>query len=159
MKLRILRWLLALACWGFAAREAAYVLKIGGGFAGVVPLLFAFAGLIVGLLLASPEIVVPIANFFADRFTGVIYPGARADRPPLSYLLAHRYREQMRVDEAIVEYQKIIHYYPKERPAYLELLALAQEAGEERIFRKYSRRYARRFHQPAPVPLAVSPSR
>lgn len=147
MKLRIFRWLLAIGAWIFCVSEFKSVLASEGGYGGVPALLFGFAAFISGLLLVSPEIIVPVANLFADLFIGVIYPGARADRPALSYLLAHRYRDQLRLAESIAEYQKILHYYPKEKAAYLELLQLASEAGDERTFRKYSRRYVRHFKQ------------
>jgi tetratricopeptide (TPR) repeat protein len=148
MKLRIFRWLLAIGAWIFCAFEFKAVLASGGGITGVPALLFGFGSFIAGLLLVSPEIIVPVSGFFADLFIDVIYPGSRASKPALSYLLARRYHDQARLEESIAEYQKILHYYPKEKDAYRELLLVAQEAGDERTFRKYTRRYLRHFREP-----------
>ena len=148
MKLRIFRWLLAIGAWIFGVFEFKSVLASGGGFTGVPALLFGFGAFITGLLLVSPEVVGPVSGFFADFFIDLIYPGARASKPALSYLLARRYHDQARLDESIAEYQKILHYYPKEKDAYRELLLVAQEAGDERTFQKYTRRYLRHFREP-----------
>ncbi len=89
-----------------------------------------------------------MSGFFADLFVDVIYPGSRASKPQLSYVLARLYRDQARLAESIAEYEKIIRYYPKERDAYHELLLVAQQAGGERTVKKYTRRYLRHFHEP-----------
>ena len=154
MKIRIFRWLLATGLWIFCAFEFKAVLASGGGFGGVPALLFGFGAFISGLLLVSPEIIQPVSGFFADFFIDLIYPGSRESKPALSYLLARRYHDQMRLAESIAEYQKILHYYPKEKDAYREILLVAQEAGDERTFRKYSRRYTRRFGE---LPVADAP--
>ena len=148
MNSRLFRWLLAIASWIVCALSFRNVLLHGDGFGATPALLFGFAGLIAGVLLVSPEIVRPVCDFFADAFLGFIYPGARAAKPPLSYLLARRYRDQRRFGEALTEYQKILHYYPKEKTAWHEMLLLALEAGDERTFHKYARRYLRRFREP-----------
>jgi tetratricopeptide (TPR) repeat protein len=148
MKTRIFRWLLAIGLWIFCVRQFSILLNSSGGYAGLAPALFGFASFILGMLLVSPEVVRPICGFFADRFIEFIYPSARASKPPLSYLLARRYRDQRRFDESIEEYQKILRYYPRDRTACRELLLAAKEAGDERSFRKYSRLHLRRFHAP-----------
>jgi hypothetical protein len=157
MKTRIFRWLLAIGAWVFCAFQFRDLLNSGGGYGGFPFALFGFAGLITGILLVSPEIVQPICGSFADFFLGFIYPGERATKPPLTYLLARRYRDQKRTTDSIVEYLKILHYYPNERDAYREMLALALELGDERFFRKHARRYRRKFGEPFDASTMLPP--
>jgi hypothetical protein len=158
MKIRILRWLLALGALVFAVITFKRTIETEAGFGATPGLIFSFAALITFVLLLTPEVVKPTCEFFGELLVDVIYPSRRADKPPLSYLLADRYREQMRTEEAMVEYAKILHYYPQEKRAHRELLRLAIEVGDERNFRKYARTYERRFGEPFDATESLPPS-
>ena len=146
----LLRWLLAGGCLYFSVRQMMAALKVDG-FAAAPFLFFGIGAFITALLLITPETVVKICEFCSRPLTNIIYPSATADKPPLSYRLAHLYRKQLRFADAAEEYQKIIHYYPRERTAYLELLALAREVDHTRLYDKYAKLYMKRFKD---VPFA-----
>lgn len=140
----MIRWLLAVGCAVFSVK-----LMVKGldqeGFAAAPFLIISFASAIAVILLIAPETVVKIAEAFSRIFTGIIFPDDKFSKPPLSYLLARKYTQELRTAEAINEYLNIIHYYPRERDAYLELMALAKSSGHERIYLKYSRKFHHRF--------------
>jgi hypothetical protein len=130
---------------GFIVAEAAG--SMSGGMAAAPAILFSFSALIVTAVLISPEIVGRTCEFCAGLLSGIIFPDDKFSKPPLSYLLARRYRDQLRPHEAVEQYKKIIHYYPRERDAYVELLAVAKSVGDERTCRKYGRIFKRRFDE------------
>lgn len=140
----MIRWLLAVVCSVFSVK-----LMVKGlgeeGFGAAPFLIISFASVIAAILLIAPETVVKIAEAFSRIFTGIIFPDDKFSRPPLSYLLARRYAQELRTADAINEYLNIIHYYPRERDAYLELMALAKSTGHEKIYLKYSRKFHHRF--------------
>lgn len=141
---RIIRWVLALGSLVFCISQAAAALKTPGlGAAGY--LIISFASLLTFLILISPETILRGCEVFSRLFTTIVLPDDKERKPPLSYLLARRYRKQLRSDEAAAEYRKIIHYYPNERDAYLELIALALEIGDEKFASKYTRAFETRF--------------
>ena len=146
----LLRWLLAGWCVYFAIRQMASALKIEG-YAAAPFLLFGMGAFIAAVCLIAPETVVKICEFCSRPLTNIIYPNATADKPCLSYRLAHLYVKQMRFADAAEEYQKIIHYYPRERAAYLELLALAREVDHAKLYDKYAKLYMKHFKD---VPFA-----
>ena len=146
----VLRWLLAAACVYYSVRHMAAALK-AESFAAAPHLFFGFGTFITAVFLISPETVVKICEFCSRPLTNLIYPNARAEKPPLSYVLAHLYAKQLRLSEAIAEYQKIIHYYPRERVAYLELLMLARQIDHPKLYDKYAKLYMKRFKD---VPFA-----
>jgi two-component SAPR family response regulator len=111
------------------------------------PLLFGFGFLIGGILLFVPETTAPIAEYFGDFFAGIFFPNARFAKPPLSYIVARSYSKQARYAEAFQEYQKIISYYPRERTAYIEVIALLQVSGEKKMAMKYRRLLKKRFRR------------
>ena len=150
----LLRWLLAGGCLYFAVRNMGSALKIDG-YAAAPYLLFGFGSFIVAVCLISPETVVKVCEFCSRPLTSLIYPNAMADKPPLSYRLAHLYTKQMRFGDAVAEYQKIIQYYPRERTAYLELLTLAREIDHPKLYDKYAKLFMKRFRD---VPFAEARS-
>lgn len=140
----LLRWLLAGGSLYLAVRQMSTALKIDG-LAAAPYLFFGFGAFILAIFLMAPETVVKICEFCSRPLTGIIYPNATAEKPPLSYRLAHLYTKQLRFADAIEEYQKIIQYYPRERSAYLELLKLAREIDHARLYDKYARLFTKRF--------------
>src|SRR5215213_10297117 len=112
----LLRWMLALACLGGFAK----FIRLGlttGGLGAAAYLLFGFAALIAAVLFVAPETATRLCELFSRLFTCLIFPDERLAKPPLSYVLAHLYRKQRRYAEAVAEYEKIIHYYPREAAA------------------------------------------
>jgi tetratricopeptide (TPR) repeat protein len=92
---------------------------------------------LMAVLLIAPDTVVKIAEWCAKPFADLFYPSDEFEKPPLSYKLARRYKQERRVDEAVQEYEKILFYYPKERDAYVELIELARQAGDDELREKY----------------------
>jgi len=140
----LLRWLLAVGSLYLAVRQMATALKIDG-LAAAPYLFFGFGSFILAIFLMAPETVVKICEFCSRPLTSIIYPSATAEKPPLSYRLARLYTKQLRYADAIEEYQKIIHYYPRERPAYLELLRLAKEIDHAKLYDRYAKLFIKRF--------------
>ena len=140
----LLRWLLAGGCLYLAVRQMTSALKIDG-LAAAPFLLFGFGAFIVAIFFIAPETVVKVCEFCSRPLTNIIYPSATAEKPPLSYRLAHLYTKQLRFADAVEEYQKIIRYYPRERTAYLELLALAREIDHAKLYEKYAKLFMKRF--------------
>lgn len=142
--LAALRWLLAAGCVYLAVRHMGAALKIEG-YAAAPHLFIGFGAFITAIFLIAPETVVKVCEFCSRPLTNLVYPGARAEKPALSYVLAHLYTKQIRLPEAIAEYQKIIHYYPRERPAYLELLILARQIDHPKLYQKYAKLFLKQF--------------
>lgn len=148
----VVRWILAIVAFVYCARHFGKISSADGMLSGAAPAIFGFGALIAGVLLITPDVVVPLAALFGRMVSGIIMPGGTADKPSLSYLLARRFRDQMRMEEAIAEYEKIIRHYPREETAYLELLAIAAEA-DEKVFRRYLKKFKRQFGR---LPSSVS---
>ncbi|MEY4485213.1 MAG: hypothetical protein RL693_2665 [Verrucomicrobiota bacterium] len=148
----IIRWLLAVACSVFSVK-----LMIKGlaqeSLAAAPFLIISFGSIIAAVLSIAPDTAFKIAEAFSGLFTGIFFPDDKFSKPPLSYLLARRYAEELRTEDAINEYINILHYYPREHDAYLELTALAKSTGHEKIYRQYYRKFHHRF--PAARSVAI----
>lgn len=138
------RWLLAAGCVYLSVRSMMTALKIEG-ITAAPHLITAFGSFILAIVFIAPETVTRICEFLSRPLTNIIYPNARAEKPPLSYRLAHLYTRQLRYADAVAEYQKIIHYYPRERTAYLELLALARQIDHAKLYEKYAKLFLKQF--------------
>ena len=79
------------------------------------------------------------------------FPTSVSPRPPLSYTLAHHYRDQGRLEDAAEQYEKIIRYYPSEEAAYLELIEVAEQSEDRKLADRYAELYQRRFRSDALV--------
>lgn len=97
------------------------------------------------VLLLAPETAVKLAELCARPFAELFYPSDEFEKPPLSYVLARRYSQERRLEQAVQEYEKILQYYPEERDAYLELIELAQRVGDDELREKYEALYQERF--------------
>lgn len=148
----MIRWWLAIGCSFYSVKLMVKGLRIEG-FGAAPFLIISFALVISAILLIAPETVFKLAEAFSRLLTGIFFPDDKFSKPPLSYLLARRYTLEMRTEDAISEYMNIIHYYPKERDAYLELMSLAKSVGHEKTYRKYSRKFQRRFHSSLSAPI------
>jgi hypothetical protein len=89
------------------------------------------------VVLMAPDSAVKLAEWIARPFAALFYPDEEFEKPPLSYVLARRYSQERRVEEAVQEYEKILYYYPEERDAYLEIIELAKRVGDEELRVKY----------------------
>jgi tetratricopeptide (TPR) repeat protein len=105
----------------------------------------AVAALLAVLLLLSPEVIVPICEFLSRPFTNTFFPENQFDKPPLNYTLARRFRVQMRYLDALDEYKKIIHYYPKEKDAYLEIISICNAMSKHKLASHYAKRFKRLY--------------
>lgn len=140
----IIRWLLALGCLIFCIRQFQAGLNTAGlGAAGF--LIVGFGSMLAVVLLIAPETIVRVCEFFSRIFASIVLPDDKFHKPPLSYILAHSYRRQLRYTEAVEEYRKIIHYHPGELTPYLEMISLAHLLQDDRLAAKYTQLLKRRF--------------
>ena len=137
MKATKTRWVLALLCAGVTAKLVHDAVGMEG-LAAFGRMIGGLLGMITTVLLISPETVFKVAEWCARLFVGMIWPSAQLEKPPLNYRLARYYTRSQRLEEAVAEYQKIIHFYPKERNAYQELIAVAIQLGDEELRVKYA---------------------
>ena len=105
--------------------------------AAAFPVIGSMLLLLMAVLLIAPDTAVKIAEWCAKPFADLFYPSDEFEKPPLSYKLARRYKQERRVDDAVQEYEKILYYYPMERDAYVELIELAKQAGDDELQEKY----------------------
>lgn len=145
---------MAAGCLLLSIRLMVGALKMSG-FGAAPALIFSMASFILTVLLISPETVFRIAEWCSRPVTNLIFPNEKLSKPPLSYVLAREYGRQARLEDAIEQYQQIIHYYPDERDAYVELLPLIQKLGDSKMHEKYVLLFKKRFNQD--VPAARSP--
>ena len=70
------------------------------------------------LIIVAIIVAFPISEFIGTWVSRFYMPAAKGI-PPLSYILAERYELERQWEKSLNEYQKIIHYHPKELPAHL----------------------------------------
>jgi len=129
----IIRWVAAI---GFLC--GAYILGSrvtaheDTNFLAVMPLLYSIGLLILGVLCMGPELMhwgsIPIRMVFENMYN----PGERGVPPP-DYNIIRLYIEQERYEEALEQYQQILHYHPDEFLAYVEGIQLAFELDEREV--------------------------
>lgn len=101
---------------------------------------FGFSAILFTIILTHTEIINPLSAFFSRVFTTVIYPDQKFKKPPLTFRLARRYAKETRYDDAILEYKKIIHFYPKEIDAYKELTHIYNLTDNKELALKYQKK-------------------
>lgn len=140
----VLRWLAAFALLYACFRAFKLALTLSGlGAAG--PLILGFAALIGAVLLLSPEIVIPVCEWFSRLFTNIILPSDTFNKPVLSYNLARLYVRQMRYSESLDQYKMILRHYPEEREAYRELISFCGLMGETAVASRYQKSFQKMF--------------
>lgn len=140
----IVRWLLAAGCVVFSIRHMALALKMND-YSAAGFLIFSIGAFIAAVLLIAPETITKVLEFCSRIFTGAVLPDDKNRKPPLSYLLARRYARQLRYDDAIAEYQKMIRYYPDVEQSYHELIVVTFVYGDQRLGQKAVRLYEKKF--------------
>lgn len=70
------------------------------------------------LVLLAIQVAFPISEMIGTWVSRFFMPAATGI-PPVSYVLAERYELERQWEKSLNEYQKIIHYHPKELPAHL----------------------------------------
>lgn len=150
---------MAVGCLIFCIRQFQVGLNTAGlGAAGF--LVVGFGSMLAVVLLIAPETIVRVCEFFSRIFTSIILPNDKFRKPPLSYILAHSYRRQLRYVEAVEEYRKIIHHHPGELTPYLELISLAQVLQDDPLVTKYTQLPKQRFPHALPIdPLPSLPEK
>lgn len=138
------RWILAcmtmLASIGLM--KAAF--NIGGmGAAG--PTIVSMVMFVSTVLLIAPETAFWLAEQIAKPLANLFYPSDSFKKPPLSYALARRYRNERRFDDAATQYESIIKFYPEEKDAYLELLDVARQMEDAGLSEKITALLHKRF--------------
>ena len=96
--------------------------------------------IIVATIVAFP--IAEVIGIWVSRF----YMPAASGIPPVSYILAERYELERRWEKSLYEYQRIIHYHPKELPAHLGRMRVILRGFEdaklaERYFRKSKKQF------------------
>jgi hypothetical protein len=102
---------------------------------------------VTSVLLVIPETAKRVAEWCARPFADILFPSEEFTRPPLNYQLARRYRDELRWEDAAIQYKKIIRYYPKEREAYVELLGVAEHLPDKKLRERYAEMLRKRFQQ------------
>jgi|694.fasta_scaffold20278_7 hypothetical protein len=144
MKFVRTRWFLAVLSLAASVWLMRAALKIPGiGAAG--PVILSMVAFVSAVLLIAPETAFWLAEQIAKPFANLFFPSDSFKKPPVSYLLAHRYRSERRFKEAIAQYENIIEFHPRERDAHLELIEVARQLGDEERAEKYTALMQRRF--------------
>jgi tetratricopeptide (TPR) repeat protein len=149
MKWAKTRWFLA-ACSLLLSVKMMVTGLLSGGIAAAFPVLISLASFIGTVLLIAPETAFRLAEWCSRPFVAILFPSDHFNKPPLSYRLARRYRDEKRWEDAARQYRKIIRYYPKEADAYLELLHVAAQMGDHKTEHKYGALFRKRFKTAAP---------
>lgn len=144
MKWVNLRWLLAAGSFLLSLKLMVTGL-MSEGIAAAPPVIFSAFAFLGGVILIVPETCLRLAEWIGQKFAGIFFPNDEFSRPPLSYRLANRYRDEQRWEDAALQYRRIIRYYPRERTAYLELMDVADRLRDPRMREEYARRYRKRF--------------
>lgn len=139
-----LRWSLAGLCLLGSVWMMAAALKIEG-LGAAFPVIFSMVGFVAFVLLIAPETAFRLAEWIAKPFAALFYPTDEFKKPPLNYLLARRYSQERRLEDAVAEYEKILHYYPEERDACVELLELTTNLNAPELHAKYLALFRKRF--------------
>ncbi len=138
------RWLLAGALGTWTARQLFLAGTTDNEATGLLRGFFGIAGVLATVLLLAPDLVGWILTPINGVIDSILLPGERGT-PPADYTLARFYVQQLRYDEAIEEYLKIIHYHPRELPAYLEGMMTAGQAQQTALIEKFHRLARRAF--------------
>jgi tetratricopeptide (TPR) repeat protein len=144
MKWARTRWFLA-ACSMLLSVKMMVTALLLEGLAATFPVLVSMACFITSVLLVAPETAFRVADWFSRPFAAILFPSDHFNKPPLSYRLARRYRDEKRWEDAARQYRKIIRYYPKEADAYLELVHVAEQMHDHKAAQKYAALFRRRF--------------
>jgi tetratricopeptide (TPR) repeat protein len=138
------RWLLAVLSLAASIWLMKAAFKIQGmGAAG--PVILSMVAFVSTVLLIAPETAFWLAEQIARPFANLFYPSDSFKKPPVSYLLARRYRSERRFEDAVAQYENIIHFHPLEQDAYAELIEVARQTGDEELAAKYAALMRRRF--------------
>ena len=144
MKFVRTRWFLALLSLVASIslmKAALKIPSIGAAF----PVILSMAAFLSAVILIAPETAFWLAEQVAKPFVNLFFPSDSFKKPPVSYLLAHRYRSERRYEEAVAQYENIIDFHPRERDAYVELIEVARQLGDEERAEKYTALMQRRF--------------
>lgn len=86
----------------------------------------------IGVVILVAVLVSPVLTELIAYPVGLLFwPEERPVPPPLFKLTAY-YVKQGRFEDAIAEYEKILHYHPQESRAYEELIEVLAQAGASR---------------------------
>ncbi|MBE7495404.1 MAG: hypothetical protein HS117_10690 [Verrucomicrobiaceae bacterium] len=148
MKFVRTRWLMALVSLAASIWLMRAALKIPGiGAAG--PVILSMVAFVSAVLLVAPETAFWLAEQIAKPFANLFFPSDSFKKPPVSYLLARRYRAERRFEDAVTQYENIIEFHPGERQAHEELIEVARQLGDDELVEKYTALMRRRFAVPA----------
>ena len=138
----IAKWLLAAAllygAYWFAVRALSYDRLPAFSY-----LLLAAAQLISSVILIAPELAHCVGGIISKPFVSLFLPDAKFSRPSLSYILARKFAREMRYQEAVEEYLQIIKHYPGEREPYVEIIRIANLAGDTKTAAKFQKKLAK----------------
>jgi hypothetical protein len=140
------RWILA----GLVFLTSAWMMSAGlkaGGIGAAFPVIGSALLFVTFVLLIAPDTALKVSEWIARPFAALFYPDDEFEKPPLSYVLARKYSQERKVELAVQEYERILYFYPQERDAYVELIALAKRVGDEELREKYETLMRDRFER------------
>lgn len=139
----IARWLLAVAllygAYWFANRALLYE-----GFSALSYLLAFAVQLISSAILIAPELAHCLGGIIFKPLVSIFLPDEKFFRPPLSYILARKYAQDKRYQDAVQEYLKIIKHYPDEREPYEEIIRIATFVGDTQTAAKFKHKLGKK---------------
>lgn len=110
----IFRWIFAIGCFGVSAslvRNGTQELNPSQIALGILFLTVGITSIFTKLL----EIACRPAVMMVDA---IFFPGGKLSKPIKNLKLPAYYEKEMRLEEALAEYEKVIRYYPDEPIAY-----------------------------------------
>lgn len=139
-----IRWFLAAVCLLLSIKlmVSAFLIESLSAAPLVVVSVFSF---LAAVFLTAKETALRAADWVGQKWANIFFPSEEFSRPPLSYKLARHYRMVRRFEDALAQYRKIIRYYPEETDAYLELLAIAEELGDQDLVAEYESKFRKQF--------------
>jgi hypothetical protein len=80
------------------------------GIGAAFPVLISVVSFLATVFLIAPETALRIAEWCSRPFAAIFFPSDHFNKPPLTYNLARRYRDEKRWEDAARQYRKIIRY-------------------------------------------------
>ena len=141
------RLFIAFSCWFGAYRIFDYASSKESMYGAFAVLLFAAALLIAGAVAISPDLARWAAKPFNSFIDSLYLPGGREKKPPLSYSKADLCIRQGRYEDAEEALAEIIHYYPDELRAYLDMADICLKMDDPKAAEKALAKAHRRMHR------------
>ena len=110
----IFRWLFAIGCFGIA------FVSLKNGYQQMSPSILGFGLLLffIGLGAIFSSLLAIACKPLFMLIDSIFFPGGKLNKPIKNIKLPAYYEKELRFDDALSEYEKVIRYYPSETLAY-----------------------------------------